>query len=231
MVVEDREIKYMASMQIPFDIPVRQAFEAEDYLVTSSNEAAVHWLDLWPNWSQSHCVILYGTAGCGKTHLSHVWQGRSGAERLNIDDIDLSNLAALKNSLIIEDVDGSVARAEIQEKLFHLYNWQKENGAYLLLTAQQHPKNWSMTLLDLSSRMSASMAIEIGSPDDDLLAAIMVKQFLDRQINISQEVVHYLLPRIERSFEAVRHMVAQIDTLSLTQKRKITIPLIRSLLD
>ncbi len=221
----------MAPIQIPFDIPVRQAFEAEDYLVTSSNEAAVHWLDRWPNWSQSHCVILYGMAGCGKTHLSHVWQDRAGAERLCMNDIDLSNLPILENSLIIEDIDSSVSQYEIQEKLFHIYNWQKEKGGYLLLTAQQHPKNWSMTLLDLRSRMSAAMAIEIGEPDDDLLAAIMVKQFSDRQINISQEVVHYLLLRIERSFEAVRHMVAQIDALSLTKKRKITIPLIRSLLD
>ena len=218
----------MNTAQIPFDIPVRVAFEAEDYLVTSTNEAVVNWIDRWPHWTDSHCTILYGPAGCGKSHLSHVWQHKSGAERLEPEK-DISLAAA--TCLIIEDVEAIIGNVDLQEKLFHLYNRQKEMGGFILLTARQHPKYWSLELPDLRSRMLASMILEIGPPDDELLAAVIVKQFMDRQINIPIEVVTFLIPRIERSFAAARDVVAEIDRLALARKRKITVPLIRELLE
>lgn len=218
----------MPPVQIPFDIPVRVAFEAEDYLVTASNEAAVQWIDCWPDWNSTHCTILYGAPGCGKTHLSHVWQHKSGARHILLEENTLPEAAC---SLIIENVDSLLKTSVMQETLFHLYNWQKEKGGTLMLTADQHPKHWQLDLPDLRSRMLASMAIEIGPPDDDLLAAVIVKQFMDRQITVPLEVVTYLMPRIERSFEAARDIVMKIDQLALSQKRKITIPLVRNLFD
>lgn len=217
----------MSAVQIPFDIPLRVAFEAEDYLVTGSNEAVVNWIDRWPDWPGSHCTILYGPAGCGKTHLSHVWQHKSDAKRINSEQI--SNQDEI-TCLIIEDVDTLIGDAVLQERLFHLYNRQKETGGHIMLTARQHPKYWPLELPDLRSRMLASMILEIGPPDDELLAAVIVKQFMDRQINVPGEVVNYLIPRIERSFEAARDVVGKIDNLALVQKRKITVPLIRDLL-
>lgn len=217
----------MSPVQIPFDIPLREAFEAEDYLVTKSNEAAVNWIDRWPDWKNTHCTILYGMAGCGKTHLSHVWQHKSGAVPVVLEDISLDNIPG---NIILEDVTGFLGNSELQEKLFHLYNRLKENGSSLMLTADRHPKHWLLDLPDLRSRMLASMALEIGQPDDELLAAVIIKQFGDRQINVPMDVVTYLIPRIERSFAAARNIVIKIDNLALAQKRKITIPLIRNLL-
>lgn len=228
MGLDVKEINFMSAIQIPFDIPVREAFEAEDYLVTSSNKAVVNWIDRWPDWGTTHCTILYGTAGCGKTHLSHVWQYKSGAVRLTPEKIAHQDVAT---SIIIEDIDTVITDPDLQENLFHLYNRQKEKGGCLMLTAQQHPKYWQLELPDLRSRMLASMIMEIGPPDDELLAAVIVKQFMDRQINIPIEVVNYLMPRIERTFEAARDIVRRIDNLALVQKRKITVPLIRELLD
>lgn len=221
----------MTPVQIPFDIPHREAFEAEDYLVATSNEQAVKWVDHWPEWGDSHCTILYGPTGCGKTHLSHVWQYKSKATVLDLHDIDVSALENLPSCIIIEDIDRTMETAGLQEKLFHLYNWQKQKKGFLLLTARSHPKLWMLSLSDLSSRMLASLAVEIGPPDDDLLAAIIVKLFADRQITVPAEVISFLILRIERSFEAARAIVSQIDHLALSQKRKITVPLIRKLLE
>jgi len=214
--------------QIPFDLPHREAFEAEDYLVTASNQAAVDRIDRWPDWTGSHCTIFYGAAGCGKTHLTHVWQRKSAARRIGTAQMKLQDIAG---NLIIEDIDAISENMQAQEDLFHLYNRQKETGGFLMLTARHHPKGWALALPDLASRMLAAMAIEIGAPDDDLLAALVIKQFMDRQVTVPEEVVSYLLPRIERSFEAVRNIVDEIDTLALARKRKITIPLVRDLLD
>jgi len=132
---------------------------------------------------------------------------------------------------IIEDVDDFLDGRTSQESLLHLYNWTREQGGYLLFTAKSHPKNWNISLADLSSRMLASHAVKIKSPDDDLLQALIIKQFVDRQINISKEVLHYLLPRVERSFDAIQKMVHDIDQLSLVEKKKITIAIVKRVLE
>jgi len=219
-----------APIQLPLDLPHRAAYEHEDFLVAPSNWQAVSWIDQWPDWP-CHCVIIYGAAGCGKTHLSHVWEKAAEASRLTLQDINLADFPEQATAVIVENVEDLMGEAGFQEKLFHLYNWQKEKGGFLLLSAKRPPKLWGMTLPDLSSRMLASTAIEIGVPDDALLSAIMVKQFSDRQINISKDVIAFLLPRMERSFAAVRAMVRAIDSLALSEKRKITVPLVRQLLE
>ena len=40
-----------------------------------------------------------------------------------------------------------------------------------------------------------------------------------------------MLARMERSFEAARHMVHAIDTLALKERRNITVPLVRKVLE
>ena len=46
-------------------------------LVAPSNEAAVAWIDRWPDWPGS-ALVVHGPPGSGKTHLAEVWRARSG---------------------------------------------------------------------------------------------------------------------------------------------------------
>jgi chromosomal replication initiation ATPase DnaA len=50
----------------------------------------------------------------------------------------------------------------------------------------------------------------------------LVKQFSDRQIEIEPEIVDYILPRIERTAAGIRHVVAALDRLTLSQGRRLT---------
>ena len=133
--------------------------------------------------------------------------------------------------LNLKNIDQHIANAEVQEGLLHLYNWTKEQGGYLLITASERPKNWNISLDDLSSRMLASETVEIKAPDDYLLEAVIIKQFSDRQITLPADVISYLIPRAERSFDAIRKLVQNIDKLSRIEKKKITIPIARRVLE
>jgi len=64
-----------------------------------------------------------------------------------------------------------------------------------------------------------------------LIAALVVKLFHDRQLRVDSAIVDYLLTRTDRSFEAIRVIVARIDEAALREHRNITIPLIRQVLD
>ena len=47
---------------------------------------------------------------------------------------------------------------------------------------------------------------------------------------MSNDVINYVLPRMERSLAAAETLVRKADRLALSQKRKITIPLMREVL-
>ncbi len=99
------------------------------------------------------------------------------------------------------------------------------------MTAVQPPARWNVALKDLSSRLNTAQVAEIKPPDDALLAALIVKQFADRQMTVDQDVLSYMLARMERTFAGVRGLISAIDALSLAEKRAITKPLVRRVLD
>jgi chromosomal replication initiation ATPase DnaA len=85
-------------------------------------------------------------------------------------------------------------------------------------------------LPDLKSRILASPAVALASPDDQLMAVVLTKLFSDRQIFVPQDVMQFILTRIERSFAALRSVVDDIDRAALAQKRPVTIPLVKEVL-
>ena len=221
--------------QLLLNWPVREIFSEVDFLPSSSNEAAVRWIDSWPNWQRGeedfHCLIIYGAEGCGKTHLAHIWQKISDAQIIRIEELKTLNFSVGDQFVyIIEDIDNKEISEKEAEALLHLYNWLKEQGGFLLLTASKRPKKWNLKLADLSSRLLASEAVKINSPDDDLLRSVIIKQFSDRQIILSDKVVSYIIKYADRSFSSVRDLVRELDILSMSEKKKITVPLVKRVL-
>ena len=92
------------------------------------------------------------------------------------------------------------------------------------------PTHADFVVPDLASRFRAAPCVSIHSPDDRLLASVLEKLFRDRQLRVGGDVIAYLLPRMERSFAAARHIVAQADRTALSEKRGISVPLMRKVL-
>ncbi|NVJ90144.1 MAG: DNA replication protein [Methylocystaceae bacterium] len=210
--------------QIPLAFDYRPSMSGEDFLVSDSNREAVAFLDLWPQWP-SPFVIIYGEAGCGKSHLAQVFSEATKAIEIKLNVDPYISMGDHKTG-VVENVDRLLA--DNQQALFHLYNFAKENDAHILLTSRTSPALWDIQLADLKSRIGAASVIEIGQPDDTLIEAVLVKQFADRQLHVERDVVAFMLTRMERSFDQARLLVNEIDQQSLAQKRKITIPLVRS---
>ena len=218
--------------QIPLDLGHRTALGRNDFLVAPNNHDAVAWIDLWPEWP-APCLVLYGGVASGKTHLGAVWAERSSAicvKASSINEDVIRDIADMKHHVIIEDADALIGNIVGEKGLFHLYNIFKEEQRSILLTLQEPPVRRSFALPDLASRLRAAPSVAIREPDEELLGALLVKLFSDRQIRIGADVLHYILPRIERSFEAVRDLVDQADKKAMAEKRNISIPLIRHIL-
>ena len=211
--------------QLALDLGLRPALGREDFLVSSGNAAAMAWLDRWPAWP-APALAVHGPAGCGKTHLAHVFAARTGAvivAAASLDRDDPPRLLPAAPALAVEDADRGVDEVA----LFHLFNLARESRCLILFTGRSAPARWKLDLADLRSRLRAIPNVAIDPPDDALLAAVLVKLFADRQLKVPTEVIAYALPRLERSFAAARSLVAAVDAAALAEKREITVPLVR----
>jgi DnaA regulatory inactivator Hda len=223
--------------QLPLALPHRPALGREDFLVAEANQTAVAWIDLWPSWPQS-ALVLHGPSGSGKTHLAQVWRHTSGAaeaDAARLLSADPPDLLGAGTELLLDDADRVVAQAQdrdvVERRLLHLYNVVRERGGHLLLTARSAPARWELRLPDLRSRLLAATCAELGAPDDQLIQAVLIKLFADRQLRVPPEVVRFLLLRMERSFSEAERIVDALDAASLAQRKEITVPLARTVLN
>jgi len=223
-----------ASAQLPLELDHRPALAREDFLVAPSNELAVAWIDRWPDWP-APALAIHGPAGSGKTHLCQVWRQHSGAVEISAEMLRQEEPPAYlgeASACVVENVAGCLEREpEVARRLFHLYNMMVERRGSLLLSDREAPARWACPLADLRSRLSGMQSIALGEPDESLIETVLVKLFFDRQLDVGLEVVRFIMPRIERSFAATRHLVAAVDRAALTAKRRqITVPMVRAAL-
>ena len=217
-----------AAGQLSFDFGHRPSLRGEDFLIAPCNREAVAWIDRWPDWP-SPALAVFGPAGCGKTHLTRVWQARSGAPEINLEMLCGSDPPALLRGAkccVVEDVGAGLDDAKSSRAFLHLFNLVAETRGHMLLTAAAPPSRWPVRFADLRSRLAAIPAVAVGAPDDALIGALIVKLFTDRQLKVGDEVVRYMLARMDRSFDAARRLVAAIDAAALSRRRNVTVPLV-----
>jgi chromosomal replication initiation ATPase DnaA len=210
--------------QLTFDLGSRTARGRGDFFVSDANAHAVAMIDATETWPGGKLLLL-GPRGAGKTHLAHVWADALGARFIGPGE----NPADLSEPAVIEDADRWPQDQEAT--LFHLLNLATQKSLPVLLTARTPPGDWDVKLADLQSRLSALTPARIESPDDTLLMAVITKLFSDRQIMPPPSLIHWVLPRIERSFLAAERLVDRLDAAALSEGRAPTRSLARKLLE
>lgn len=219
----------MSARQLPLDLGHRLATGRADFLVTDANREAISWIDSWPNWP-AHALGLYGPAGSGKSHLVDVFAAKADAHILDINSLASQNplsIAESHNAVAWDNADALVD----ERGLLHFFNAMREASKHLLIVGRSAPARWPVTLPDLKSRLAGMPAVEIRAPDDATIAAVLTKLFHDRQLDIEESLIDFVLKRVPRTFSAVQSLVEAVDQEALARNRKITVPLVRDVLD
>ena len=71
---------------------------------------------------------------------------------------------------------------------------------------------------------------KIEKPDDELMFALILKNFSDRQIFVDKKLIDFIIKRIERSYDKIFDFIYKIDELSLKKKKPIDLKIIKEVL-
>jgi hypothetical protein len=193
----------MSQLGLPLAWPEGPGDDA--FLVTPSNQRACQLLERWGTWPVM-TAILVGPRKSGRSLLARVFAKRSGATI--IDDADLKP----------------------EQDLFHAWNAAQADHRPQLFVANVAPPEWSVGIPDLRSRLAASPIAAIEPPDDELMAALLERQFSRRGLDARPDLIAWLVSRLERSHIAVIRAVDILDQDVLERRKRLSIPLARGTL-
>lgn len=207
-------------LPIPMALPADHAMESFVLAPCNAQAAAMVTGGDWPSGK----LVLTGREGSGKTHLLHIWAESASAQVLPARNLAQADLTALAESgaIALDDASELAGKEALEKAAFHLHNMLAERKGRLLLAARNPVRDWGVKLPDLLSRLQATHHVALAAPDDALLAGVLMKLFADRQVRISETLIPFLLPRMERSLAAAQALVARLDAESLARKKPIS---------
>ena len=213
--------------QLLINFNFKKDYDEQDFYVSSSNKYAFNIINGWPKWIK-RTVNLYGEQYSGKSHLSKIFETKTTC--LNIESISFTNEILLKfktkQALIIENFNFNIP----EKLLYSLINIVEQENKYLLITSLKPINKFDFKLKDLNSRINNCLFVEIGAPDDELIYALIVKNFSDRQINIDKKIIEYIIKRINRSYKDIFLFIYKVDQLSLQKGKPINLSIIKKIL-
>ncbi len=194
--------------QIALPLAHRHAADPDRIVVGNANKGVIDALGDPASWP-FNTAILAGPPRSGKSLLGRWFAAQGQGETL----------------------DGADRMDETE--LFHRWNRAQESGQPLLLIADGGAEGagWDIALPDLRSRLGAALHLEIGAPDDAMVADLIEAMAAQRALAMGEGALTYLLPRATRSFAAIERLVGTIDRLSLERKAPATLSIWRDALE
>ena len=213
--------------QLLFELDHKKNFNEHDFYVSKSNFYAYNIIDKWPKWEKK-ILNIFGEKFSGKTHLANIFKSKTNGLLINASKIDEKIFKKIKlfENIIIDDFEKNY-----DEKLIYsIFNLADQDNKYMLINSLIPINEIEFKLPDMISRSKNCLSAKIESPDDDLIFAIILKNFSDRQIKIEKKIIEFIINRIDRSYSKIYEFIYKIDELSLKKKKPINLKTIKEIL-
>jgi len=226
--------------QIPFQFENNQQHNIASYL-SGENETLLQLLKSIASAESVHSLYLWGLQGTGKSHLLQAVSKQANEIDLHVAYIPLKQLNDISVEILhdlgdldivcIDDLECVVGHSEWQQGLTWLYNELRDNRHSIVMSANISPTNIPLEVDDLKSRLSWDQVYQIKPPNDELKIQILKQKARHRSFELSDEVIEFIIRRVDRDLSTLMSILDKIDHASLAAKRKITIPFVKELIN
>ena len=229
----------MAVKQLPLSVTFREDAVFDDFL-PGDNAQTVGALRHALARLDDHLLYLWGAPGSGLSHLLQAsvhelqTQGLEGvylpvAECIDYGTEALEGLDEL-DVVALDDIDLITGRPDWEEAVFHLFNRLRDTGRVLMVTSHSSPLHQSIELPDLKSRLSWGLTFQVQPLSDEQKMDWLIWKARRRGLTLEPDVAAFLINRVARSMNVLVEAFDKLDQHSLAEKRRLTIPFVKSVL-
>ena len=213
--------------QLLLNFNYKQNFHYDDFYVSKSNYYAYELIEKWPNW-EKNILNIYGQKYSGKTHLANIFLKKNKGTKVNENDLNDEILKEFKlyQNIVIDNFS-NITEERI---LYSIFNLVDQDNKFLIINSIKPINEINFNLNDLKSRAKNCLFAKIDDPDDELIFAIILKSFSDRQIIIDKKLIDFIIKRIDRSYGKISDFIYKVDELSLKKKKPIDFKTIKEIL-
>jgi DnaA family protein len=127
----------------------------------------------------------------------------------------------------IDDVERIAGNVDWETALFALCERLRANGGMFIAAGTRPPRELGLKLPDLATRLGWGPVYALAPPtDDEKLEAIRLRAH-NRGLDVPDDVARYILNRYPRDLDSLFTLLDKLDTASLAEQRRLTIPFLR----
>ena len=221
----ERRVKNLNQMLFNFE--KKQNFNYDDFYVSKSNYYAFQLIESWPKW-EKNILNIYGEKFSGKTHLANIFLNKNNGIKVNENEINEEVFKKFKlyENIVIDNFDSK----SDENLMYSIFNLVDQDNKYMIINSINPINKIEFKLNDLKSRSKNCLFAEIDYPDDELMFAIILKNFSDRQIQVDKKLIDFIIKRIDRSYGKIVDFIYKVDELSLKKKKAIDLKTIKEIL-
>ena len=191
---------------------------------------------------QGDTLWLYGAPGSGKTHLLQATVAQLAQKGVSVaylpaNQIDATDaVSVLEGSeryavLIIDDIDCWVGVGSVEQELVRRYQERRQAGSHLVLSARNAPVDYAMAFADWASRARGAEVFRMAELDDDSKLRVLKNRAMRLGLDLGAAPGSYLLRHGPRALPAMLSVLDQVDKLAMAEQRKLTVPLLKKVLE
>jgi DnaA family protein len=183
---------------------------------------------------------LWGAAATGKTHLLNAsadFARKNGVLLQIYDGVQLCQCAADEfegfshcDVLAIDNLDAIAGNGAWEACFYQVINRCRDGEFRLLFSLTEKPAALTTQLDDFRSRLQWGLLLQLPQVGDPEIRQILRRRARMLGIDLSDEVISYLMNHHARDLGEQIGILRRLDGISLSQQRRVTIPLVKQVL-
>jgi DnaA family protein len=189
--------------------------------------ANLELMEMLTNWQAGRtaekALYIWGPPGSGKTHLLRAVTAHQGTLLWNGQD----DIPAECQLIALDDVERLAEASQI--KAFAAFNGAKSAGKLWIAAGENAPAGLNVRD-DLRTRLGWGLVYRLQSLSDEDKQAALVMHARNLGFELDPAIAAWLLTRHGRDLGYLLQVVEALDRYSLQTRRRVTLPLLKTLL-
>ena len=185
-------------------------------------------------------VFFWGASGSGKSHLlnaccheagqrSRPYRYLSANQPASIEGQAVADIAV--HSLIcVDDLQNLANNVLLQKAMLSLYEQVIDRQGTVIVCASRPLNRIGLELRDIESRLASGGCFVLNQLADEDKRTVLHRRARSRGIDLGDKVLDFIMNHYDRDTAALFGLLERIDSLSLSKKRKVTVPFVKSIL-